>query len=54
MGFVVTWHELWMLVGSGFGMVSFGLGRGQGGAHLKQSWCLYYSLVDQLSFQARQ
>ena len=31
MGFVVTWQELWMLVGSGFGMVSFGLGRGQGG-----------------------
>ena len=31
MGFVVTWQELWMLVGSGFGMVSFGLGRGKGG-----------------------
>ena len=31
MGFVVTWQELWMLVGLGFGMVSFGLGRGQGG-----------------------
>ena len=31
MGFLVTWQELWMLVGSGFGMVSFGLGRGQGG-----------------------
>ena len=29
MGFVVTWQELWMLVGSGFGMVNFGLGRGQ-------------------------
>ena len=26
MGFLVTWQELWMLVGSGFGMVSFGLG----------------------------
>ena len=33
MGFVVTWQWLWpwMLVGSGFGMVNFGLGRGQGG-----------------------
>jgi len=31
MGFLVTWQELWMLVGSGFGMISFGLGRGQGG-----------------------
>ena len=30
-GFVATWQELWMLMGSGFGMVSFGLGRGQGG-----------------------
>ena len=26
MGFVVTWQELWMLVGSGFGMVNFELG----------------------------
>ena len=31
MGFVVTWQELWMLVVSGFGMVNFELGRGQGG-----------------------
>ena len=33
MGFLITWQELWMPVGSGFaiGMVSFGLGRGQGG-----------------------
>ena len=33
MGFLVTWQlqELWMLMGSGFGMVSSGLGRGHGG-----------------------
>ena len=30
-GVFATWQELWMLVGSGFGMVSVGLGRGQGG-----------------------
>ena len=31
MGLLVTWQELWMLMGLGFGMVSFGLGRGQEG-----------------------
>ena len=32
-GVFATWQvlELWMLVGSGFGMVNFGVGRGQGG-----------------------
>ena len=47
-----------MLVGSGFGMVNFGLGRGERGAHLKQSRCLYsidtYDLVDKHIFKAHQ
>ena len=38
MGFVVTWQELWMLVGLGLGWSVLGLGKGKG-AHLKQSWC---------------
>ena len=42
-GGFATWQELWMLaiVGSGFNMVSFRLGKGQGGAHLMQLRCLH-------------
>ena len=49
-GFVVTWQDLWMLVGSGFaiGMVSFGLGRGQGG-FISSNAGVYRHLVDQHS-----
>ena len=35
-GVFATQQELWMLVGSNFGMFSFRLGKGtQGGAHLR-------------------
>ena len=43
MGFLVTWQELWMLMGSGFGMVSFGLGRGQG-VHISSNFGVYRHL----------
>ena len=46
-GIFATWQELWVLaiVGSGFGMVGFRLWRGQGGAHLRQSWCLETPMI---------
>ena len=52
MGFLVTWQGLWMLVGSGFGMVSFGLGigLGEGGSSDSQAVSVSidtYTLVDQ-------
>ena len=57
MGFVATWQDLWMLVGSGFGMVNFGLGRGQGGL-ISSNLGVYrhqsYVLVDQHSFKVHQ
>ena len=39
-GVFAAWQELWMLVGHDLNMVNFRLGRGQGGAHLKQFRCL--------------